>query len=137
MVIATKYSTAYKQSDPNAKIKVNFSGNSVKSMRVAVEDSLKNLKTDYIDIFYVHWWDWTTSIESVMEGLATLVRQGKVLYLGASDMPAWVVGVANEYAKAHGLPMFSVYQGKFSILDRELEREIIPLCRHYNMVRVT
>lgn len=135
MVIATKYTTGFKQADPNAKIKVNYQGNHQKSMRVSVEHSLKKLQTDYIDILFVHWWDYTTSIEEVMQGLATLVRQGKVLYLGVSDTPAWIVSAANEYAKAHALPQFVVYQGKYSLLERDLERDIIPLCRHYGMVR--
>ena len=58
-----------------------YTGNSVKSMHVSVEASLKKLKTSYIDILYVHWWDWETSVEEVMNGLHTLVQQGKVLYL--------------------------------------------------------
>ena len=63
------------------KQKAMYSGNSMKSMHLSVEASLKKLRTTYIDILYVHWWDWETSIEEVMNGLHTLVQQGKVLYL--------------------------------------------------------
>ena len=61
--------------------KVLYTGNNVKSMHISLEASLKKLRTSYIDIFYVHWWDWETSIEEVMNGLHALVQQGKVLYL--------------------------------------------------------
>lgn len=65
-------------------------------MRVSVEASLKKLQTDYIDLLYVHWWDFSTSIPELMQSLNQLVQQGKVLYLGISDTPAWVVSKANE-----------------------------------------
>jgi aryl-alcohol dehydrogenase-like predicted oxidoreductase len=81
----------------------------------------------------VHWWDFTTSVEEVMHGLNTLVSAGKVLYLGVSDTPAWVVVKANAYARAHGLRPFSVYQGKWNALCRDMEREIIPMCRDQGM----
>lgn len=85
----------------------------MKSMRTSVEHSLKKLKTDYIDLLYLHWWDFTTSVEEVMHGLNNLIVAGKVLYLGVSDTPAWVVVKANDYARANGLRPFSVYQGKW------------------------
>ena len=102
-------------------------------MRVSVERSLKKLQTDYIDLLYVHWWDFTSSVEEVMHGLNNLVNSGKVLYLGVSDTPAWVVIKANEYARVHGLRPFSVYQGKWNAGFRDLEREIIPMCRDQGM----
>ena len=71
----------YKRGDPNIKTKVNYTGNNVKSMHMSVEASLKKLRTTYIDILYMHWWDWDTSVEEVMNGLHNLVQQGKVLYL--------------------------------------------------------
>lgn len=98
-------------------------------MHTSVEASLKKLRTTYIDILYIHWWDWDTSIEEVMNGLHNLVVQGKVLYLGISDTPAWVVSQANQYAKDHGKTPFVIYQGAWSILDRAFEREIIPMAR--------
>jgi aryl-alcohol dehydrogenase-like predicted oxidoreductase len=94
-----------------------------------VAASLKNLRTDYIDLLYVHWWDWQTSIEEVMRGLHNLVVQGKVLYLGISDTPAWVVSRANQYARDNALTPFSVYQGAWNIIERSFERDIIPMVK--------
>lgn len=68
-----------------------------------------------------------------MQSLNTLVQQGKVLYLGISDTPAWIVTKANAYARQHGLRQFSVYQGRYSALMRDLERDIIPMCRDEGM----
>jgi len=131
MVIATKFTTMYK---PDAKnIRANYCGNSVKSMNLSVEASLKKLQTSYIDILYLHWYDWTSSIEEIMIGLNNLVKSGKVLYLGISDTPAWVVSSANRYARDHGLSPFVIYQGRWNVLIRDLERDVIPMVRHEGM----
>lgn len=114
-------------------------------MHISVIASLKKLRTDYIDLLYVHWWDWETSIEEIMRGLHGLVMAGKVLYLvstptfaattdayteqGISDSPAWVVAKANQYARDHALTPFSVYQGAWSVMQRDFERDIIPMAR--------
>ncbi|KAH9980672.1 NADP-dependent oxidoreductase domain-containing protein [Russula compacta] len=129
LVIATKYSTNYKRGQDQITHKVNYSGNHTKSLYISVEASLKKLRTSYIDILYVHWWDWTTSVEEVVNSLHHLVAQGKVLYLGISDTPAWIVSKANQYAKDHGKTPFSIYHGKWSVLDRSFERDIIPMAR--------
>lgn len=100
---------------------------------MSVRDSLAKLQTDFIDILYLHWWDHTTSIEEIMDSLHILVEQGKVMYLGISDSPAWVVSAANYYAKAHGKTPFSIYQGRWNIMLRDFEREIIPMARHFGM----
>ncbi|KAG6376912.1 NADP-dependent oxidoreductase domain-containing protein [Boletus reticuloceps] len=113
--------------------KALYTGNSVKSMHVSVEASLKKLRTSYIDILYVHWWDWETSVEEVMNGLHTLVQQGKVLYLGISDTPAWLVSQANQYARDHGKTPFVIYQGMWNVMDRSFERDIIPMCKAHGM----
>lgn len=102
-------------------------------MHMSVRDSLQKLQTDWIDIFYVHWWDFTTSIKEIMDALHILVEQGKVLYLGVSDTPAWVVSAANEYAMAHGKTPFRIYQGRWNVMRRDFEREIIPMARQYGM----
>jgi len=132
LVIATKYSTNYKRGqlgkDTISRM-VTYSGNNAKSLHISVEASLKKLRTTYIDILYVHWWDFTTSVEEVMNSLHVLVQQGKVIYLGISDTPAWVVSKANQYAKDHGKTPFCIYQGNWSILDRSFERDIIPMAR--------
>ncbi|CAL1709960.1 unnamed protein product [Somion occarium] len=133
IVLATKYTTDLKLGHPNVGQHTQYVGNNIKSMHLSVEASLKKLRTDYIDILYVHWWDFTTSIEEVMNGLHNLVVQGKVLYLGVSDTPAWVVAKANTYAKDHGKTPFVVYQGAWSILQRDLEREILPMARAEGM----
>ncbi|KAM0810016.1 putative Aryl-alcohol dehydrogenase [Seiridium cardinale] len=75
----------------------------------------------------------STSIEELMDSLHHLVEQGKVLYLGISDTPAWVVAAANTYAKDHGKTQFSVYQGRWSVMSRDFERDIIPMARHFGM----
>jgi hypothetical protein len=80
-----KYSTNYVRGNDQFRQKVLYTGNNVKSMYISLEASLKKLRTSYVDIFYVHWWDWVTSIEEVMNGLHTLVQQGKVLYLVRVD----------------------------------------------------
>jgi aryl-alcohol dehydrogenase-like predicted oxidoreductase len=129
LVIATKFSTNFKRGKDQITHKVNYAGNHAKSLHISVEASLKKLRTSYIDILYVHWWDWTTSVEEIMNALHNLVVQGKVLYLGISDTPAWVVPKANQYAKDHGKTPFSIYQGKWSALDRSFERDIIPMAR--------
>ncbi|KAF9064584.1 NADP-dependent oxidoreductase domain-containing protein [Rhodocollybia butyracea] len=129
LVVATKYTTNFKRGDSSIVQKANYTGNNVKSMHLSVEASLKKLRTSYIDLFYVHWWDYETSIKEVMDGLHSLVMQGKILYLGISDTPAWIVAQANEYARLTGKTPFSVYQGMWNVLDRSFEREIIPMAR--------
>ncbi|CDO73375.1 hypothetical protein BN946_scf185013.g9 [Trametes cinnabarina] len=133
MVIATKYTSNFKRGQTDVKQQSTYVGNHVKSLRNSVEASLKKLRTNYIDILYVHWWDYTCSIEEVMNALHNLVASGKVLYLGVSDTPAWVVSSANRYARDHGKTPFVIYQGRWSILARDMEREIIPMCRHDGM----
>lgn len=81
----------------------------------------------------MHWWDFATSIPELMQSLNHLVASGKVLFLGVSDAPAWVVSKANEYARNHGLRQFSVYQGHWSAAGRDVERDIIPMCRDEGM----
>ena len=133
MVIATKYTAHYCSYRVGKGITVNHYGNSRRSLHVSIRDSLKKLKTDWIDILYLHLWDWTTSIEEVMDSLDDLVKQGKVLYLGISDTPAWIVAAANTYARANNKTPFSVYQGRWNILERDFEHEIIPMARHFGM----
>ncbi|KAK7453186.1 putative aryl-alcohol dehydrogenase aad14 [Stygiomarasmius scandens] len=133
IVVATKYSFNYKIVDSSIKNKVNYHGNNHKSMLLSLEASLKKLRTNYIDLFYVHVWDYETSIEEVMNNLHALVESRKVLYLGISDTPAWVVAQANQYARDHGKTPFSVYQGSWNVMDRALEREILPMARQWGM----
>lgn len=131
-MIATKYTTHFRGIRPG-EIMANTTGNSTKSLHVSVNASLKKLQTDYIDILYVHWWDHSSTIAEVMQSLNQLVMAGKVLYLGISDAPAWIVSKANEYARAHGLRPFSIYQGRWSAAERDFERDIIPMAHDEGM----
>ncbi|KAF8468081.1 Aldo/keto reductase [Russula ochroleuca] len=124
-----QYTSGFKRGQDHITHKITYAGNHAKSLRVSVDASLKKLRTSYIDILYVHWWDWGTSVEEVIDSLNTLVLQGKVLYLGISDSPAWIVSKANQYARDHGKTPFSIYQGNWSILERSFERDIIPMAR--------
>lgn len=133
LVIATKYTSDFRSHELGKGKAPNFQGNHRKSLHLSVRESLKKLQTDYIDILYIHWWDHTTSIKELMDSLHQQVESGKVLYLGASDMPAWVVSAANVYAQAYGKTPFSIYQGRWNIMVRDFEREIIPMARQFNM----
>ncbi|KZV74347.1 aryl-alcohol dehydrogenase [NADP+] [Peniophora sp. CONT] len=133
MVIATKYTVQNKRTEDSVGIKINFGGSNVKSLRVSVEQSLQKLRTSYIDVLYVHFWDWGSSVQEVMNALHNLVVSGKVLYLGISDTPAWIVAMANQYAQDHGKTTFVIYQGRWNVLSRDFEREIIPMARHLGL----
>ncbi|TGJ81364.1 hypothetical protein E0Z10_g7401 [Xylaria hypoxylon] len=133
LVLATKFTTDYKSYELGKGQVVNCCGNHKKSLHMALRDSLVKLQTDYVDILYLHWWDWTTSIEEVMDALHLVVQQGKVLYLGISDSPAWVVSAANTYARAHAKTPFSIYQGRWNVMHRDFERDILPMARHFGM----
>ncbi|KAH8112132.1 aryl-alcohol dehydrogenase [NADP+] [Phellopilus nigrolimitatus] len=132
LVIATKYTTDFKRYKTDI-IKANYTGNNAKSLKISVDASLKKLRTDYIDILYVHWWDYNTSVEEVMDALHNLVVAGKVLYLGISDTPAWIVSHANNYAKLMGKSPFVIYQGAWNVMARDFERDIIPMARAHGL----
>ena len=126
-VIATKYSLADNQSNPNA------SGNNRKNMMRSVEESLKRLKTDFIDVLYLHIWDDLTPMEEVLRGMNDLVTQGKVNYIAISDTPAWQISKAMTYAELMGLNAFVALQVEYSLLQRTPERELIPMAKHYGL----
>jgi len=133
MVIATKFTSPYAAYRLGKTESGNFTGNHRKSLALSLRDSLKKLKTDYVDILYMHWYDYTTPVEEVMNALNDVVVAGKVLYLGVSDTPAWWVAAANTYAKAHGKSQFVIYQGRWNVMIRDFEREILPMARHFGM----
>ncbi|KAL4903585.1 hypothetical protein BDW74DRAFT_185973 [Aspergillus multicolor] len=134
MVIATKYTHGtHAHNHKGTPLQSNHVGNSLKSLHLSISSSLARLRTSYIDILYLHWWDFTTDVSEVMAGLNHLIAAGKVLYLGVSDTPAWIVVKCNAFAKEHGLRPFSVYQGLWSAGVRDLEREIVPMCRDQGM----
>jgi aryl-alcohol dehydrogenase-like predicted oxidoreductase len=127
VVMATKYSNAASGTDPNA------GGNQRKNMVQAVEASLKRLRTDYIDLYWVHIWDQITPVAEVMRGLDDLVRQGKVLYIGISDAPAWWIAQANTLAHLQGWSPFVGLQIEYSLIERTVERELIPMAKALNI----
>jgi len=106
----------------------NRRGLSRKHIIEACENSLRRLKMEYIDLYQIHRWDYTTPIEETLEALDSLVRTGKVRYLGASSMAAWQFSKALYTAKAHGWQRFVSMQNHYNLIYREEEREMIPLC---------
>jgi aryl-alcohol dehydrogenase-like predicted oxidoreductase len=123
VVMATKYSNAAPGGDPNA------AGNQRKNMVQAVEASLKRLRTDYIDLYWMHIWDQMTPAEEVMRGFDDLVRSGKILYAGVSDAPAWWVARANTIAELRGWTPFVGLQVEYSLVERTVERELTPMAK--------
>ena len=127
VVMATKYTNSAPGTDPNA------AGNQRKNMVQSVEASLKRLRTDYIDLYWVHAWDQMTPVDEVMRGLDDLVRQGKVLYVGISDAPAWWIAQANTLAYLRGWSPFIGLQIEYSLIERTVERELIPMTKALNL----
>jgi len=126
-VLATKYTFPTTRGDPNS------GGNHRKSMFRSLEGSLKRLGTDYVDVFWLHVWDFTTPMEEVMRGLDDLVRSGKVLYVGVSDTPAWIVSRANMLAELRGWSPFVALQIEYSLMERTPERDLLPMARAMGM----
>jgi aryl-alcohol dehydrogenase-like predicted oxidoreductase len=120
-VVATKYTISTNPDDPNA------SGNHRKNLVQSVEASLKRLNTSYIDLLWIHVWDPMTPIEESMRALDDLVRSGKILYVGISDAPAWVVSQANTIADLRGWSSFVGIQIMYSLIERTPERELLPM----------
>jgi aryl-alcohol dehydrogenase-like predicted oxidoreductase len=126
-VIATKYTLSMRSGDPNA------GGNHRKNMMHSIDASLKRLKTDYIDLYWLHVWDYTTPVEEVMRGLDDLVRAGKINYIGISDAPAWVTARSNAIAELQGWSQFIALQMKYSLFERSIEREFIPMAKELDI----
>lgn len=126
-VIATKYSLKDNNTNPNA------SGNNRKNMMRSVEESLKRLQTDFIDVLYLHIWDDLTPIDEILRGIDDLIRQGKVNYAAISDTPAWIVSKGNTMAELMGWSQFIALQIEYSLLQRSPERDLIPMAKHYGM----
>lgn len=122
-VVATKYTLSTRAGDPNAW------GNHRKNLVRSVEASLKRLGSEYVDLLWVHIWDFTTPVEEVARALETMVRSGKVLHVGASDTPAWVMAEFNAIAGLRGWSPFAAMQVEYSLLERAVEAELVPLAR--------
>lgn len=122
-VVATKYTLNPRPEDPNG------GGNHRKSLVQGLEGSLRRLGTEYVDLYWVHAWDGVTPVEELMHALETVVRAGKALYVGISDAPAWVVARANTLAELRGWTPFSAIQVQYSLVERDVERELLPMAR--------
>ncbi len=123
LVIATKFSNNMAPGNPNA------GGNGRKNIMRAVDASLKRLNIDYIDLYWLHTWDRITPVEEVVHALDDLVRAGKILYYGLSDVPGWYAARAKTWAQAHGLSEPVALQLPYSLVERSIEHEFVPLAQ--------
>jgi aryl-alcohol dehydrogenase-like predicted oxidoreductase len=127
IVLSTKYTCSTHPGDPNG------GGNHRKSMARSVETSLQRLKTDYIDLLYLHIWDGTTPVEEILRAMDDLVRAGKVLYVGISDTPAWQISRMQAIADLRGLSALVALQIEYNLIERTTERELIPMAKEMGL----
>lgn len=126
-IIGTKYTLKMRDGDPN------LAGNHRANMVRSVEASLKRLDTDFIDLYWLHAWDFTTPVDEVMRGLDDLVRAGKIIYIAISDTPAWKIAQLNTWAECHALSRFIATQVHYNLVKRDVERDIVPACREFGL----
>ncbi|MFI5560124.1 aldo/keto reductase [Amycolatopsis japonica] len=127
LVLATKYTTLRRPGDPNS------GGGQRKSLFASVEASLRQLDTDYLDLLYLHLWDFTTPVEEILRGMDDLVRQGKVLYVGISNTPAWEVSRMQAIADLRGWSPLIALQIEYNLIERTGERDLIPMAREMGL----
>jgi aryl-alcohol dehydrogenase-like predicted oxidoreductase len=127
LVIATKFSGNLYPGDPNG------GGSSRKTIVASCENSLRRLQTDYIDLYWLHNWDVHTPIEETMSALEDLVSAGKVRYIGVSDTPAWKIVEANMIAHLRGWAPFVGLQIEYSLLERSVEQELVPMALQFGL----
>lgn len=120
LVLATKFTFNAEPGNPNA------GGNGRKNMHRALEGSLRRLKTDYLDLYYLHAWDQVTPVEEVLQSMGDLVRAGKIRYFALSDVPAWYATQMTTLARAHNVPAPIALQLPYSLAERSIEREHVP-----------
>jgi aryl-alcohol dehydrogenase-like predicted oxidoreductase len=130
-VLATKYTLTGRRDDPNA------GGNHRKNLVHTLEASLRRLRTDYVDLLWLHMWDGTTPVEEVARAFDDLVSAGKVHYVGFSDTPAWVIAQAVATAEVRGWARPVAAQLPYSIADRDAERELMPMARSLDLAVTT
>jgi len=126
-VVMSKYTVSRDRDDPNA------AGNHRKNLRLSLEGSLRRLRTDYLDVCWVHVWDRHTPVEETMRALDDEIRAGRILYVGISDTPAWIVSRANTLAEWRGWTPFVGLQVPYSLLQRDVERDLLPMAQAYGM----
>jgi aryl-alcohol dehydrogenase-like predicted oxidoreductase len=127
LVIATKFTAATRKGDANAW------GSHRKSLRDALEASLRRLDTDYVDVLWVHAWDELTPFEEIVRALDDAIAAGKVLYVGASNTPAWGVAHANGIARANHWTPFCAIQNQYNVAERTIENDLLPMARHLGL----
>ncbi|GAA2082523.1 aldo/keto reductase [Streptomyces albiaxialis] len=127
LVLATKYTTLRRPGDPNS------GGSHRKSLFASVEESLRRLGTDYIDLLYLHVWDFTTPVEEILRGMDDLVRQGKVLYVAMSNAPAWQISRMQAVAELRGWSPLVALQIEYNLIERGGERDLIPMAREMGL----
>ncbi len=123
LVLATKFTFNAEAGNPNA------GGNGRKNMHRALEVSLRRLRTDYVDLYWTHFWDAVTPVEEVLQSLGDLQRAGKIRYFGFSDAPAWYATKAATLAAAHSVPGSIALQPEYSLVERSIEREHLPAAK--------
>jgi len=126
-VLATKFTFNTAEGDPNA------GGNGRKHMMLSLEDSLRRLQTDHVDLYWVHAWDGLTPVDEVMRALDDVVRQGKVRYVGLSDVPGWIAARAQSVAEWRGYERVCALQLEYSLIERNIEREHVPCALELGM----
>ncbi|GAA3450769.1 aldo/keto reductase [Dactylosporangium matsuzakiense] len=126
-VVSTKYTVTRNADDPNG------GGNHRRNLRLSLETSLRRLRTDWIDVYWVHIWDRHTPIEETMRALDDAITKGQILYCGISDTPAWLVSRANTLAEWRGWTQFAGLQVPYSLVNRDAERELLPMAADYGM----
>jgi aryl-alcohol dehydrogenase-like predicted oxidoreductase len=126
-VIATKYTVMSNPNDPNS------SGNQRKNLMRSLEASLKRLNTDYIDLYWIHMWDTVTPVEEIMRALDDVVRAGKVMYVGISDAPAWIISRAQTLAELKNMTPFAAIQLEYNLVERTVERDLLPMAENLNL----
>jgi aryl-alcohol dehydrogenase-like predicted oxidoreductase len=130
-VIATKYSLTERKDDPN------FGGNHRKNLLRSLEGSLRRLNTDHVDLLWLHMWDGMTPVDEVLRAMDDVIRAGKALYVGFSDTPAWVVSQAVAVANLRGWTRPMAIQVPYSLLDRGVERDLLPMARSLDLAVAT
>jgi aryl-alcohol dehydrogenase-like predicted oxidoreductase len=127
IVLSTKYTFSTHPGDANG------GGNHRKSMVRSLETSLQRLKTDYVDLLYLHIWDGTTPVEEILRAMDDLVRAGKVLYVGISDTPAWQISRMQAIADLRGWSPLVALQIEYNLIERTTERELIPMANEMGL----
>ncbi|RSN55235.1 aldo/keto reductase [Amycolatopsis sp. WAC 04182] len=127
LVLATKYTTLRRPGDPNS------GGGQRKSLFASVEASLRRLNTDYLDLLYLHLWDFTTPVEEILRGMDDLVRQGKILYVAISNAPAWEISRMQAIADLRGWTPLVALQIEYNLIERTGERDLIPMAREMGL----